>query len=85
METASRIVKLVSHELATLRPQFIKFPESEEERQKVKQDFYDISKFPMVIGALDCTHVKIKSPGGNNVETYRNRKIFFFNQRADHM
>lgn len=75
--TASRIVKLVSHEIAILRPQFIRFPDSADETKKVKQDFYNISKFPMVIGALDCTHVKIKSPGGDNAEAYRNRKNFF--------
>ncbi|XP_015371814.1 PREDICTED: putative nuclease HARBI1 [Diuraphis noxia] len=26
---------------------------------------------------MDCTHVKIKSPGGDNVEVYQNRKGFF--------
>jgi len=31
----------------------------------------------MVIGAMDCTHIKIKSPGGDNAEAYRNRKGFF--------
>lgn len=75
--TASRIVKLVSHVIATLRPQFISFPDIENDIKKVKQDFYNIAKFPMVIGALDCTHIKIKSPGGDNSEAYRNRKGFF--------
>lgn len=27
----------------------------------------------MAIGALDCTHVKIRSPGGDNAEMYRNQ------------
>lgn len=75
--TASRIVKLVSHTIALLRPQFIKFPNNENDIKKTKQDFYNIAKFPMVIGALDCTHVKIKSPGGDTAEAYRNRKNFF--------
>lgn len=75
--TASRIVKLVSNEIATLRPQFVRFPDNADEIKKLKQDFYNISKCPMVIGALDCTHVKIKSPGGDNAEVYRNRKNFF--------
>ena len=71
--TASRIVKNVSHVIATLRPKFICFPTIESEIKKVKQDFYNIAKFPMVIGA----HVKIRSPGGDNAEAYRNRKGFF--------
>lgn len=75
--TASRIVKLVSHNIAILRPQYVNFPNNENDFKKVKQDFYNIAKFPMVIGALDCTHVKIKSPGGDNAEVFRNRKNFF--------
>lgn len=75
--TASRIVKLVSHVIATLRPQFFHIPTIENDIKKVKQDFYDIAKFPMTIGALDCTHVKIRSPGGEMAEAYRNRKGFF--------
>ena len=30
-----------------------------------------------MLGALDCTHVRIRSPGGNNAEMFRNRKGFF--------
>ncbi len=75
--TASRIVRLVSHELALLRPRFINFPEEEEEINEVRQGFYAIACFPKCIGAIDCTHVKIISPGGENAETYRNRKGFF--------
>jgi len=68
--TASRIVKLVSHNIAIVRPQFVNFHNNENDIKKLKQDFYNIAKFPMVIGALDCTHVKIKSPGGDNAEVY---------------
>jgi len=37
-----------------------------------KQQFYLISEFPGVIGAIDCTHIHIKSPGGENAKLYRN-------------
>lgn len=60
--TASRIVKLVSHVIATLCSDFIHFPSIEDDIKKVKQDFYNIAKFSMVISAMDCTHVTIKSP-----------------------
>jgi len=30
-----------------------------------------------VIGAIDCTHIPIESPGGNDAEIYRNRKGYF--------
>ena len=41
-----------------------------------KQDFYNIAGFPSVLGAMDCTHIPIVSPG-DNAEVYRNRKGFF--------
>lgn len=33
--------------------------------------------FPGVIGAIDCTHVPIQNPGGEDGELYRNRKGWF--------
>jgi hypothetical protein len=75
--TASQIVRLVSREIALLRPEYINFPQTAAEREVVRQEFYTIAKFPKVIGALDCTHVRIKSPGGDNAEIYRNRKGYF--------
>ena len=39
--------------------------------------FYTKSGMPGVIGAIDCTHVPIQSPGGDDAEIYRNRKGYF--------
>lgn len=52
---------------------WIKLP-TVEAAQLNKEIFYNVAKFPGVIGALDCTHIPIKSPGGENAELYRNRK-----------
>ena len=41
------------------------------------QGFYEIANFPGVLGAIDCTHVAIQSPGGEYAELYRNRKGYF--------
>lgn len=49
----------------------------DEESQHVRQRFYNIARFPRCIGAIDCSHVKIQSPGGHDAEIYRNRKQFF--------
>lgn len=46
-----------------MRPQYIKFPTTQSEKSVIQREFYDIAKFPDVVGALDCTHVKIRSPG----------------------
>nr|XP_053616792.1 putative nuclease HARBI1 [Plodia interpunctella] len=49
-------------------------PGSEQERMQVAKDFYCIAKFLRVIGAIDCTHMKMNSPGGTTCEQYRNRE-----------
>lgn len=39
----------------------------------IKRRFYDLTRFPGEIGALDCTHEQILSPKGPNIELFRNR------------
>lgn len=73
--TASRTIHKVSAAIARLRPNY--FPNDEAALTKTRCDFYKIAKFPKCVGAVDCTHVKIQSPGGNNAESYRNRKGYF--------
>lgn len=75
--TASVIVQKVSYAIASLRKDFIKMPQSVEEMAEGSLAFYNIAKFPRTIGALDCTHVRIQSPGGENAELFRNRKGYF--------
>lgn len=58
--TTCRIIKKVTIALASECHRYIRFPENIE---KTCQEFYNIAKFPRVIGAIDCTHVKIQSPG----------------------
>lgn len=75
--TACRIIKKVSNEIAKLRPVFVRMPTTEVERARIRNGFYSISGFPNVGGAIDCTHVKIQSPGGTSAELFRNRKGYF--------
>lgn len=72
-----RIIARVSDALARKAPLFIKMPQTEAEMRAMSEAFYQIAAFPRVIGALDCTHVKIQSPGGEHAELYRNRKTWF--------
>lgn len=74
--TVCRVIERVSRVLAeTLFPRLVDFPEGD--CDEVMRDFYNIGKFPSVTGCIDCTHVKIKGPGGPNGEVFRNRKGFF--------
>lgn len=63
MSTASRVIVKVSRAIAALSPHFIKMPATENERRLSQTKFYEIASFPRVIGAIDCTHVRIQSPG----------------------
>ncbi|XP_060846433.1 putative nuclease HARBI1 [Rhopalosiphum padi] len=81
--TASRTITRVSRAIARLNSQFIRFPETEEEITLTRQDFYAKCKFPRCTGIIDCTLIKIRSPGGEDAEIYRNRKQYFsFNVQA---
>ncbi|KAF9794196.1 hypothetical protein SFRURICE_009573 [Spodoptera frugiperda] len=65
--TASRIVKKVTEAIAQLRPVTIKFPDN---ISTLQNGFYQIARFPRVIGALDCTHVTIQSPDNCDPQNY---------------
>lgn len=60
--TASIVIRKVSHAIASLRDQYINLPQGNE-IQEVNRGFYEIASFPRIIGAIDCTHIKIQSPG----------------------
>lgn len=51
-------------------------PQTDEEIMQSKQKIFNIARFPRVIGAIDCSHIRIQSPGGDNAEIFRNRKQF---------
>lgn len=61
--TASIVVRKVSAAICMLRDQYLKYPQSDEEIDECVKNFYRIARFPRVIAALDCTHIKIQSPG----------------------
>ncbi|KAK4872749.1 hypothetical protein RN001_014778 [Aquatica leii] len=65
--TVSRIVKKVSEVLASLHNQFIKMPTSPEELLSDQNNFYRVARFPRIIGCIDGTHIKIRSPGESDI------------------
>jgi len=70
-------VRKVTRVIANLAPQYVKFPSTVPARSMTVRDFYAIAAFPGVLGAVDCMHVPIQSPGGNHAELFRNRKVYF--------
>lgn len=59
--TVCQVIKNVTRAIAGLAPTKIKFPDHG--LNDLKREFFEIARFPNVIGAIDCTHVPIQSPG----------------------
>ncbi|XP_048512601.1 putative nuclease HARBI1 isoform X2 [Athalia rosae] len=68
--SAHRIVHRVTAAIARLRPRFIRFPLLANEIRNAQIRFFDIARFPRVLGCMDCTHVKIQSYGGAAAEYF---------------
>ncbi|KAH7974809.1 hypothetical protein HPB49_019797 [Dermacentor silvarum] len=75
--TVSRIIARMSRMIAeTLFPQLVKFP-NVNDLASAMEEFYNIARFPGVSGCMDCTHVLIRSPGGDDdAEVFRCRKRY---------
>ncbi|GBL91915.1 hypothetical protein AVEN_172817-1 [Araneus ventricosus] len=69
--TVCRVVHRVSEAIASILPDYIYLPVNKEECKEVSRKFFNIAGFPSVIGALDCTIVRIASPGGKDAERFR--------------
>ncbi|KAB0796380.1 hypothetical protein PPYR_10441, partial [Photinus pyralis] len=74
--TTSRIIMKVSSVISGIARKYIKMPSNENFR-RVANGFHNLARFPNVVGAIDCTHIRIHSPGGDNAEHFRNRKGWF--------
>lgn len=61
--TASHIIGKVTRAIAALSQQYIKMPREGDEIVITQNNFYQIARFPRVIGCVDGTHIKILSPG----------------------
>lgn len=75
--TAGKIIARVSAAIASKYRNHIRFPVTHEQVLKTQSRFFRIAKFPTCVGAVDGTHVRIQSPGGDNSELFRNRKGYF--------
>ena len=75
--TVCRVILRVSRLIAALVGQFVTFPDTQADKLETMRAFYNLAHFPEILGAVDCTHVPVQSPGGNNAELYRNRKGYF--------
>ncbi|XP_034036877.1 putative nuclease HARBI1 [Thalassophryne amazonica] len=76
--TQSTMSRILPHVLAGIRdlaPCYIRFPYNNAEQAVIKRDFHELADFPNVIGAIDCTHVRLRPPSVNDY-AYVNRKNY---------
>ncbi|KAI4462196.1 hypothetical protein MML48_5g00015384 [Holotrichia oblita] len=71
-----RIVKRVSNVIASLSHEYIAMYTSNQKMETAAEKFYEIGRFRRVIGAIDCTLIRIQSPGGEDAEIFRCMKGF---------
>ncbi|KAJ9589719.1 hypothetical protein L9F63_017058, partial [Diploptera punctata] len=77
--TVSPVIRKVSTSIAELKLQFITFPNGDEVRH-LHYKFHRIACFRGVVGFIDGTHIKIRNPGGEYLEIFRNSLgVFSFN------
>jgi len=72
-----RTVKMVTRAIfRSLSSKLIKFPTTEAGRQVISSVFELRSGIPGVLGAIDCTHIRV-SPKANEQGSYINRKGYY--------
>ena len=73
--TACRVVRRVAKALCRIQSRIIKWPTTDDEIRERQRDFMAVAGFPRVVGAIDCTHIRLFDVIlGNNEFAYVNRK-----------
>ncbi|XP_059384661.1 putative nuclease HARBI1, partial [Carassius carassius] len=73
--TICRTIRSVCLAIKALADVFSSFP-GHRRLCNIEEEFYWIAGFPNVIGAVDCTHIRIKAPSGAHEADFVNRKSF---------
>lgn len=77
-KTACDIVTEVSFLIGLkMRNAYMQLPNDPNYILQAKAKFHRLAHFPLVIAAVDGSHIRIQSLGGDNAELYRNRKGYF--------
>lgn len=60
---AHDIIQLVVNAIVELRKEYIHFPSTPQGMRTQVSQFFSIARFPKVMGAIDCTHIRVQNPG----------------------
>jgi hypothetical protein len=72
--SVSRCIAAVTRIIVSIAPSYIHFPDTDEEIRRNKHQFYQLKRFPNVLGLIDGTHIKIAPPLGDDEKLYVCRK-----------
>ncbi len=70
----SYILRDVSECIASKANKYISFPIDNEKLNQIKSDFYNMAKFPQVVGAIDGSLISIRCPAGPDEKKFVGRK-----------
>ena len=75
--TVSKVIRRVSIVIIRrLKNEFLRFPDDADELLQISNQFFEKCGFPGVVGAIDCTHIRIVKPK-ENPAGYINRKNYY--------
>lgn len=63
-QSISLIIKNVFEQIAQHLPHYITLPRQQQQQMRNRRMFQAVAGFPGITGCIDCTHIKIASPGG---------------------
>lgn len=75
LPTISRTMPTVLAAIKSLSRDHIRFPYDNAHQSVIKRQFYEIAGLPNIVGAIDCTHVRLKAPSVNDY-AFVNRKNY---------
>lgn len=76
-QSVARICHRVAVALARRSREYIQMPATPAEQHEVVSSFRNICGFRNVVGAIDCTHIKIRKVPGEASQYYVNRKGYY--------
>ena len=77
ISSVSRAVRDVYYALCDITGQYITWPSTDVQRNRIRTGYYDIVHFPGVVGAIDWTHVRIQAPSLDYEYAFVNRKGYY--------
>lgn len=70
-----RVIRQVSASIAALARTYVRVPHGQE-RLQINRKFREVLRIPSIIGAIDCSHIRIKAPS-EHAAAFVNRKGYY--------